>query len=575
MISFSSLLLLASQSAYLYDPMFQETKTIPCFDQPIHTLISQSAAKSANPTQFLAAAESKSTMGVYDSETLTIKGNLNAENEVRSASIFSRGHSSLLASICNGGSVEIFDSPFQNWPLPDDDIKTKRRKATRRSNAQVEIRRTDKSAGIVPIVDAVIDSEGTLILAVADGSLHIGFERISVMNDDGSLSFTGIKTLTRAKSSTLANESMNGVKNVRNAHVDEAGVTVGHNAVDEDGDLEETVLATEELSESEEDDVQATSTELVPVNGDTNTDTEMADVDEEEPTEEPTFGDLVRARGMDTVEVTGPQTLVSTAKGINSISSNLTLGTLLTQALNTNDTASLDTCLAQQDVQIIRATIERLDSGLAITLLQRLAERLHSRPGRAGSLLVWVQWSIIAHGGYLSSRPDTVKQLRSLHKVVQERARSLQPLLALKGKLDMLDAQIAFRKKVHQSQLNSIGPSSRPEDMIYVEGQPESDTEDEDMDGQKLIQQNGDDFGSENEDEEDDDDDDEAEADILPEDNEAGEESSENDEDASETELSEDGDGMDNEVNHDDIDPEDSDVSDSGLIPTRVNGVKH
>lgn len=554
--------------------MFQELKTIPCFDQPIHTLISQSAIKNATPTLFLAAADSKSTIGVYDTETLTIKGNLNAEDEVSDISLFSRGDTSLLASICNGGSVEIFDSPFHNWPSPDDDIKTKRRKATRRSSARVEVRRPDKSAGIVSIIDATIDHEGTLILALAEGSVSLGFERLSVLNDDGSLSFAGIKTLTRAKSVALINESMNGVKNLRNAHVDESGVIVGDGAMGEDVVLEDPTLSAEELSESEEEDVQVTSTELIPINGDVNSDTEMADVENDEhPTEEPTFGDLVRARGIATVEVTGPQTSISTAKGINSISSNLTLGTLLTQALNTNDIASLDTCLAQQDVQIIRATIERLDSSLAIKLLQRLAERLHSRPGRAGSLLVWVQWSIIAHGGYLSSRPDTVKQLRSLHKVVQERAKSLQPLLALKGKLDMLDAQIAFRKKVHQNQLDSIRPSVRPEDMIYVEGQPESETEDEHVEGQESGQVYRD--NEEDEEEKDDDDDDEGNIDpdvILDEDEE--EDLSENDEDASGTELSE-GNELENEVNHDDIDPEDSDASDTGLSSTRVNGIKH
>ena len=169
------------------------------------------------------------------------------------------------------------------------------------------------------------------------------------------------------------------------------------------------------------------------------------------------------------------------------------LGTVLTQALRTNDNDLLESCLGLTDYAGVRATIERLPSHLATTLLLRLAERLHRRPGRAGNLMVWVQWSLVAHGGYLASQPAAVAQLSVLRRVVRERADGLQPLLRLKGKLDMLAAQLELRKKMKRRGLSgSAGIDDEDEEenddnddegIIYVEGAEEDDDdEDEDED---------------------------------------------------------------------------------------------
>ena len=129
------------------------------------------------------------------------------------------------------------------------------------------------------------------------------------------------------------------------------------------------------------------------------------DIDE---TAEPSFGDLLQAQHTEAIDVaaalertperTNPQTKHLQAP------SGASLGTVLTQALRTNDVSMLESCLQTRDVSTIRATIQRLDSPLAGTLLQRLAERLHRRPGRAGNLLIWVQWTLVTHGGYLATQ---------------------------------------------------------------------------------------------------------------------------------------------------------------------------
>lgn len=205
----------------------------------------------------------------------------------------------------------------------------------------------------------------------------------------------------------------------------------------------------------------------------------------EEPTE-PSFGDLILATSSEPVDVAGAfndsnfQTLSYPQSNKLQPPSGASLGTVLTQALKTNDLALLESCLQTPEVSTIRATIQRLDSPLAGTLLQKLAERLHRRPGRAGSLMVWVQWTLVTHGGYLATQPDLIKKLAELNRVIDERARGLQSLLSLKGKLDMLEAQMQLRQSMRQ-QRRDLDDEDDEEGVIYVEGEEEDSTDNEDQ----------------------------------------------------------------------------------------------
>jgi U3 small nucleolar RNA-associated protein 5 len=211
-----------------------------------------------------------------------------------------------------------------------------------------------------------------------------------------------------------------------------------------------------------------------------------------EETGEPSFGDLVRANASEPIDVAGafepsagalvyPQgTQIQPPSGAS-------LGTVLTQALKTNDVSLLESCLQTTDVDTIRATIQRLDSPLAGTLLQKLAERLHRRPGRAGSLMVWVQWTLVTHGGYLATQRDLIKKLAELNRVIDTRSKGLQSLLSLKGKLDMLEAQIELRRSM-QNQRRRLDEDDDDDGVIYVEGQ-ESD---EDIARPQKLALNGD-----------------------------------------------------------------------------------
>jgi U3 small nucleolar RNA-associated protein 5 len=272
----------------------------------------------------------------------------------------------------------------------------------------------------------------------------------------------------------------------------------------------------------------------------------------------PSFGELLR--GNETIDV---PSLLQQGAAENSVAKSSRAGirppalqsltTVLTQALRTDDTDLLESCLHSKDLPTIRNTIERLDSTLAGTLLNKIAARLYRRPGRAGVLMTWIQWTLIAHGGALASQPKVIHGLNGLQKVLAERAKGLSSLLALKGKLDLLEGQMDMRRKM-QYQSGAIGQGDNADedaDVIWVEGEPNDSDEEETLGGLRR----GRDMDIDDEDNElaangfiDDSEDDEDEEDVVEED----------DDDAAEESLDED------EVDHDDVESiaedEESDV---------------
>lgn len=290
---------------------------------------------------------------------------------------------------------------------------------------------------------------------------------------------------------------LNGSKNARITKVDESAAVVGggqagHGDVDmEDGakDVIEISSAEEESHySSSDDDKDDTAPAAVIGEGD---DEDRPMDDETADPEELSFGDRLRAQEPEPVQesrivdvqttfgANDPRALAaaSTNRPLSAPSAS-SLGTVLTQALRTNDQELLESCLRVIDIDTIYATVERLPSPLVGNLLQKLAERLHKKPGRAGVLMVWVQWSLAAHGGYLASQPQLVRQLATLNKVLKERASGLQPLLSLKGRLDMLQAQLELRRR---NQKKAAG-DDEDEAVIYVEGEDdyESSVDEED-----------------------------------------------------------------------------------------------
>ncbi|KAI4743874.1 NUC189-domain-containing protein [Aureobasidium sp. EXF-12298] len=281
----------------------------------------------------------------------------------------------------------------------------------------------------------------------------------------------------------------NGIKDSRADRVDESKAQVEQHEADAPEVVE--ISSGDESSVYSGSDDEADDTKPA-TNGHHDADAVMADADEdmEDGAEGQSFGDMLQAAHPETIDVQsafadreeGTQALVPMNQDRSlALPTATSLGTVLTQALRTNDRDLLETCFQMTDLPSIRSTIQRLQSPLVASLLQRLAERLHKRPGRAGNLMVWVQWSLVSHGGYLASQPDVLKKLKTLSRVIKERANGLQSLVTLKGKLDMLNAQIELRKSVQEIRDGRFDDGDNvDDDVIYVEGQDDLSSDDED-----------------------------------------------------------------------------------------------
>ncbi|RKF58163.1 U3 small nucleolar RNA-associated protein 5 [Golovinomyces cichoracearum] len=259
-------------------------------------------------------------------------------------------------------------------------------------------------------------------------------------------------------------------------------VSSGHSVTNLQPDsINDAISITSDSSkEAEESNVESINENLVQ-NGDvtmreTKSTTEAPLSEVADVLAQPSFRELVRDSISEPIDVT--RTFHDDSLRVNNHpTSNIqpppgtSLASVLAQALRTNDNALLETCLHTSDVNIIRATIQRLESSLAAKLLQKLAERLHKRPGIARNLMVWVQWTLVAHGGYLASQRGLAQSLVELTKVIDERSRGLQSVLQLKGKLDMLEAQIELRRGMQDYQRRQ--EEEEDDSIIYVEGQEE------------------------------------------------------------------------------------------------------
>lgn len=281
----------------------------------------------------------------------------------------------------------------------------------------------------------------------------------------------------------------NGLPDRRTARVDESKAVV---APDGNGSANQVIDISSAEDESSEYESEGEEAGKPQANGATKQqqavagaeDVDMLDGEHEDSAEqeEPSFGDMLSARHPEPIDVQSafPEDeqhaiVPSTGKQVLAAPTGTSLSTVLTQALRTNDKDMLETCFQMADQQSIRTTIQRLQSHLVGPLMQRLAERIHRRPGRTGHLMTWIQWSLVAHGGYLVTQPEIMGKLRALNQVLRERAQGLQPLLQLKGKLDMLGAQLDLRRQTLATSARSHDDEDDEAGVLYIEGRDDDD----------------------------------------------------------------------------------------------------
>ncbi|KAL8933365.1 MAG: hypothetical protein Q9216_006400 [Gyalolechia sp. 2 TL-2023] len=531
-----SSVLCASHKVFLIDSELKtSTITHAASNNVVHSIetSSQRFQESTSPCSFLTAAENDRFINVFNREMGVSVGSLVAENDVVRI-VVARNEASVLgddvlpsdaadlalAAINKDGVLELFESPFtvgnSSVRKDSESLRARMKQRTRRAKALVKVIRPNKPTVVVPLLDAVFQDH-ELVLVWAEGGVDLHFDRIQWRKHDGTeFLLEGTHEIMGGKgTAAIGAVTIDGVKDMGNLQVDEAQavVTTGEQpensqtAIEEQREVihissgeEETDYEDEEplekASQSPSDDdppPEARSQKRSsPLN---DVDVTMKDVDgkdimregnAEAGADEPSFGEMIRANAPGAVDVQAAfaapntQALAPRSERLLRLPSGMSLGTVLTQSLRTNDVSLLETCLHTHDLPVVRATIERLDSPLASTLIQKLAERFHSRPGRAGSLLIWIQWTIVAHGGYLASQPGAMKTLAALHRVISERARSLPLLLSLKGKLDMLESQMNLRASMQaRTKAQIMADEDHEEGVIYVEGQEEDDSGDD------------------------------------------------------------------------------------------------
>ncbi|KAF2862576.1 NUC189-domain-containing protein [Piedraia hortae CBS 480.64] len=263
----------------------------------------------------------------------------------------------------------------------------------------------------------------------------------------------------------------NGVPKTKATRVDESHAKVLADTGAENDDSSDASDAEDASSESDDD--EADGVEDGQANG--GSDVDMKDG--------PTFGELALTRHADPIEVESARAKDTTTLVRKEASATTSLSSALTQALRVNDTDLLESCLKINDLPSIQATIERLQPTQAVTLLVRLSERIHKRPGRASHLMLWVRWTLVSHGGFLATQPEPKARMRTLSQVVRNRGNGLSALLQLKGKLDMLNAQLELRQRI---EANKQSDAETEEVTVYVEGESGSDFNEDDSsdDGQ-------------------------------------------------------------------------------------------
>ncbi|KAI5286112.1 Small subunit (SSU) processome component [Ascosphaera aggregata] len=505
----------------------------------IHTLIASSSSQLSN-AQFL-AADADRYINLFDVEERRLLGNLVATKAVELLTLRNpqkkqqQQKQQVLVAVTRDDTIELFTQPFamaqqqqqQQQGSNAASLKSLRKSQTRRPTASLTLRRPNSSTPI-HIIAAQFTFDGALLLAYVENGVIPIFEKVEVVDkESGEIAWTGKKEIVREKISSLGalpnaiNAGVNGIAG-KEVRVDESQTVVesgvgGH----DDGDDDEMDLDDEDDDQRSGDDAsdtEAAAAKQTPRRK-TTRDSDAMDLDKnshgekgekedeeeeeaEDDTAEPSFGDLIKAQEVVDVEATllAAQTrknasaadvddaLVPAAaaaavksKTLGAPGSGVSLSNVLSQALKTNDNNLLESCFHTTDTAIVRATIQRIDSALAATLLQRLAERLSTRPGRYGHLLVWVQWTCVAHGGSIAGKPGLLRQLTDVFKVMEQRSASLAPLLLLKGKLDMLDAQLGLRRALKGEERRREEEFEDEDNVIYVEGMEDIENDDNDF----------------------------------------------------------------------------------------------
>jgi len=149
----------------------------------------------------------------------------------------------------------------------------------------------------------------------------------------------------------------------------------------------------------------------------------------------------------------------------------------LIQSLHSNDTKLLEQCLHNIDTITIDATVAALSAVHIIPLLTAIQKRMEASHQRALPLLKWIRAIITHHTGYLASTKELQQKIQELQETLQKRAKPMNALEKLRGRLELVMGQGALRQKVVERQ-----KAAALENMVDIDDIETEDESDGDMD---------------------------------------------------------------------------------------------
>jgi len=141
------------------------------------------------------------------------------------------------------------------------------------------------------------------------------------------------------------------------------------------------------------------------------------------------------------------------------------LYTLLTQSLSANDEAMFSRLLGMQNDEamrdfegaMIKNTLGRISSSMAVELLARLVAKFRVSPRSSVSILRWLLPLLNSHSATFAKDLASRKHLVSVHQAIDYQIKSLMPAMKLQGRLSLLMNQM---NKVSEYEKNKPSQSA-------------------------------------------------------------------------------------------------------------------
>lgn len=454
-------LLLASSSIYLIDANqpANARKSLPAFASPATQLI----ASATNADFVFAYSNSERNVSVIslskEKPVALLVAQANVKKFVLSAD------ESVAAIITENGTVEIFNSPLSLEGVSTSSRRKSLAVASLTPTSSVIVTRpppvtsskkpltTKQKAALRILVEDVVFSDSFVTLVwVEHGTVPV-FEKVEWKNPDGTAK-SGDISLVKAVKVLQGLESKNNLNKEGEDVATAKRYTEDHTAVKSGNDL----------SHLNDDDEEEASTLAERLNA----------LEAGEKTKNVKVKDISLTKEFDAMSLKTPESFTL----------------VLAQSLKTNDHALLESLLTTHNEENIKVSVKRLESSQAVVLLERLADKIARSPGRAGQLMVWIKWTLIAHGGYLVSVPNLAKSLSSLHLTLSNKVGMLPRLLTLQGRVEMLRTQLQMRREITQQMNGTVTDEVEEdsdidsdvdyvEDVVIVNGEEDYEEDDE------------------------------------------------------------------------------------------------